>query len=158
MCGKLFSAGLICQMLIHSIFGCCWHHSHHPTAETVAQTEKAEEHTHPSITHKCRHHHKGCKRAGTPKALVTTETSAESGKSDSPLPAPCDEERCVYVVAVVQDSVLLSYDWLSANDILPFERVSLEPLFQSLSDIVPATAQPQATSLERCALLQTWLI
>ena len=152
MCAKVINAVLILQMLSCSIFGCCWHHAHaagHSTCchTTVAQTEPPAHH---HADDKCCHQHGPAESADAKKA---------GEGAHCPAPKPCDEARCLFV------KVLSSSD--SAEDLfklMAFQAIEFSPFveFVTSEPIVVRHDRPVAlrcpSPVERCALLQAWLI
>lgn len=151
MFAKVINAVLILQVLAHSIFGCCWHHDH-ATGSTACSHRAVA--TAPAETGKCRHHDHSDHRHAS-EALPNAQAPAEPQPHRQP---PCDEESCLFVHSVItdaSDALLLS---LALDDCCvlptPIQTIATVPTFARW----PGRTSVCLTSVERCALLQAWLI
>lgn len=149
MCGNVVSLIALVPMLIHSIFGCCWHHGHSHSghehfAAALINSDASLGHGHAGPSN--------CSGHGSPSP------GGERHSDDIPPEPPCDDDRCVHseIVATV-----------------PGQLVSLE--FSGLTYHIPADQQVRLklrtavwgelrdwsfshSARERRALTQVWLI
>lgn len=104
MFSRVASLLALLLMLLHSILGCCWHHSHHsacnPENSRVVGQSSVESPAHTD------HATSPCHRHGT----------GNPGESPTePCPdSPCDEERCLFAstsMGVVLQTVALGWGW-----------------------------------------------
>lgn len=148
MCAKVINAVLILQVLAHSIFGCCWHHAHTDCTHVAVAHVGASGLSH--ATHKCGHEH-------GPLQVADADTTFP----DAPCPAPksCDNARCLFVKAQPGGDLTETLFKLMAFQAIAFSRfaefVSEEPI---VAPRPPHIALRCYSSVERCALLQAWLI
>lgn len=134
-------------MLWHGIGGCCWHHSH----DVCTALQAAEGHG----VCECGHRHAESVHAG---AKHFHGTSATHDDSESPWHGDhdCGEGNCVYVKT-------------SSPDVVDLAGLPL-PVVYSIADCSHCgetylrrltereTEAPAPSSLERCALTQSWLL
>lgn len=139
MCAKIISAVLTLQMLMCSFLGCCWHHTHCSDTACAPTTER----------HSCCHS----------DDEQAEDRSAENCPSEqSPAQLPCDEERCVFAKALPVDSLeLLFRSMMTEGYFILTPTVETQRTALSFSQTTRFTSCC-ATSAERCAVLQVWLI
>ncbi|MEJ7590526.1 MAG: hypothetical protein WKF77_03195 [Planctomycetaceae bacterium] len=135
---KLIVSVTLLPMLLHSIFGCCWHHAHSecddPCVRLTADSHAGHSHAH-------------CQ-------------CVEDNDPNSPSPSgddePCDDVRCVYIAAKPV-GVTFAFELYEHGEILDVSG------FQFLS--APATKlmnldqnRTVVAALEQCALTQVWIV
>lgn len=159
MCGKLLKAALICQMLVHAIFGCCWHHTHCPPGDGGGPQASEERERLETRQHRhCRHPHATRKTTETEQAVANAGTRGNSTAPQDELPAPCEEERCAYLTGLAPDSTPVRFNQTDVGLSSPLERVTSLHGAGLLRSNPPACRREGLTPGERCARLQTWLI
>lgn len=135
MWAKVIVSVTLLPMLIHSIFGCCWHHAHSDgNLNGVAST---------SESHCCHKHH--ASKPSDPVPPVPCEHDE-----------PCDDMRCVYLAAEPARSQLVQdlHEHFATLDCC----CSL-----ILNVILPAPARTQQCKRvplpsQHCALTQVWVV
>lgn len=141
---------MIAVMLLHSICGCCWHHSHDECcssgAECHADHVAAETHdSHDGHSDTCGHSH-------------VADHSPVSGETphEPHAPGPCNHEECVYVAAkVLGGPVTFEFAFVTSLD-CPCAAGAVVDLHRRVET---AEASPRRlSSLEACALLQVWRV
>ena len=144
MWAKLIVSVTLLPVLVHSIFGCCWHHAHsegslncvHSTTETRSCDQHQHGHRHPH--------------------------DDRSEQNDPILPEPCEHEdscngvRCVYLVAEpVQNEIAVD---------LNTQFAAFDGCCTVILNTVTAPWQnPQRCAnaplpSQRCALTQVWVV
>jgi len=155
MNGRIVSLIALVPMLFHSMFGCCWHHSHdhaEPTLGVVEcdghATDSADDHDAPDLCHSdcvCFH------VAGS--ATERAPCGDHSGSS-----RPCDDERCSYVGALttlVSQPISLKL-WAPVQFVFADLHVALQSLLTACREPLERSRVP--SSLERRAFIQVWQI
>lgn len=147
------------SILLHSLFGCCWHHSHVCACETHAVSARS---TSPVDASSCPC---GCDAsafasgdADIPRAMEALRESLCDPQSsdDSPCePRHCDHDRCVYVNATVtMPTVVATYGWCLPA--LVSDPPESRMPWSAFNDPSPAGQKPGGASLR--AFLQIWRI
>jgi len=131
-------------MLVHSIFGCCWHHAHFDHVD-VCETPSVAADIH---RHQCTHDHSwGSANAETPTSNVPAPCKHQT---------PCDEVRCVFLAATPH-RFAFAFE-LTAKFVVPEANCSVT-LRNSLVSLRTVTASRELpTSQEHCALIQVWIV
>lgn len=144
MCNRLIVSVTLLPMLLHSIFGCCWHHTHFDHADAY-RTSVVHADIHP---HQCTHHR--C------LGIAKSETST----SGIPVPCqhhtPCDEERCVFLSAKL---LRIAFAFAVTAEFVAPEAgwsVTLHTSLPSLRALAASHETP--TSPEHCAQIQVWIV
>ena len=141
---------MIAVMLLHSILGCCWHHSHEEVGcgcVTIAHSDESSGHSHGTCSYSsdydCDHDH--------------SDAGPGEESRDVPHPnAPCDHDECVYMTgqglsapASLDVAFVPSLDCPCATGLVADIHRRVET----------AEASPRrASSLDSCALLQVWRV
>jgi hypothetical protein len=87
MRSRLVSLMLIVPMLLHGVFGCCWHHDHaHPSESDARESGIACSHV--------GHHHASSATPSIPANDKLSNVDKESDQDEN-----CLEQRCDYVSA-----------------------------------------------------------
>jgi len=148
MSGKVVSLIALVPMLIHSIFGCCWHHAHsvpgHNHAIVITIGGKAL----PD------HVHSNCHVHGSSSSVGDEEHHPD----DHPAELPCEEDRCVYsgaAATVVSQFVSLEM-WGFTHFILADQQVLRQSRLTAWGELCDWSISHSAR--ERRALIQVWLI
>jgi hypothetical protein len=149
MPAKLIHAVVLLQMLAHSIFGCCWHHSHAEGQTGCQHATVAHAH---EAANSCGHH---SHEHPADRASNSTPDSGQSPHRNQ----PCDEERCQYLVT---ESTQIS------DSERPFQMIAFDCVDAHLAvsgcgsvhgiDRFRERPSSSLSAVQRCALLQTWLI
>jgi len=149
MSGNVVSLIALIPMLIHSIFGCCWHHAHshaghdHVVA-VVIDGDLSLDHAHAG--------HSSCPSHGSPAS------GGESHSDDHPAESPCEEDRCVYsgmVTTVVPQFFSLEM-WGPTQFVLADLQVVQQSQLTAWGELRDWSFSHSAR--ERRALTQVWLI
>ncbi len=152
MTGNVVSLIALVPMLVHSIFGCCWHQDHsrldheHVAIAVTIESGSSSGHAHGS--------HAGCSFHGSPADEGEGNRCSEDHSGDR----PCEEGPCAYsevVITTASQFVSLKM-WWSAQ----FAVVGL-PVVQPSGLMVwnQLRGWPRSHSArERRALTQVWLI
>lgn len=144
MCMRLIVLVTLLPMLVHSILGCCWHHTHSDQV-AVCETPSVQADIH---RHQCTHHH--CS-AGANIEVPTSQTPAPCKHH-----APCDDVDCVFLAA---KSLRIAFAFeLTAKFVVPEANwsVMLRNSLRSLRTLAASREMP--TSQEHCALIQVWIV
>lgn len=149
MTGNVVSLIALVPMLVHSIFGCCWHHAHSHSGHdhvvsAVVGGDSSLDHAHAS--------HSGCPFHGTPAS------GGDSPAGDHPAESPCDEDRCIYSgLTTTVASQLVSLElWQLTHFILADRQVQRQSCMIAWGEICDPAISHSAR--ERRALTQIWLI
>lgn len=134
---------MIVVMLLHGIFGCCWHHGHDACCtggESGILSAPGQ------CSAVCCHN---------PRCAESSQNSGEPSESPAAPDDCCSEGECVYLDAKVVDVSPIIFLALASNwDVCP-------SIYERLVDrrIEIATTPPLYLSApEACALLQVWRI
>lgn len=144
MWAKLVVSVTLLPMLIHSMAGCCWHHSHSRTdlfcehANVAPRAEHRDDVGHMDADVQCSKH--------------TEPVSPSPCEKDS----PCDDVCCVYLAAEPERSELTFelYEQFTAFDVSGIMVLGLT---------APTPKNPHQThqvsgALQHCALTQVWVV
>ncbi len=172
MSGKLVSLMALIPMLVHSIFGCCWHHSHacHSQGQSVALTVASAGERAVGLC--CRHADAGrsnCRsprraaNSGTGNSRIANSRSAEveAGAVHDRLPTgfpPCEEDRCLYsgmITTIVSPCSSLECQGDISFLVIDWPLLQQEPA-ATVSERADRTWPYSAH--ERCAISQVWQI
>lgn len=153
---------LLAVMLIHSVFGCCWHHAHscacdHET-QASTRTNSPASHNHRgcvhrevshTVRHSCAHHHHHT------HSVVTGQPLADQDQEPVPHRHQCDHGTCTFVV----DSGRIAIPDLDLVQpfIVDFECLMRPTAPQAIHEYRETHTFPGTAAL-RCAVLQVWLI
>jgi hypothetical protein len=148
MCAKVINAVLILQVLVHSIFGCCWHHDH--ATEPTVCSDRADAPAQVQ-TCKCRHHDHFVDLEHVSGAMAKTQSPPQPHRHP-----PCDEEQCLFVHAPVGDASRAALLALDVSCVLPTQILNFPVV--STGARIPERSPVWWTSAERCALFEAWLI
>lgn len=149
MSGKVVSLIALVPMLIHSIFGCCWHHAHSHAGQdhvvaVMIDGDSSLDHAHAG--------HSSCPSHGSPTS------DGEGHSDDHPAESPCEEDRCVYsgVTATVV-SQLVSLEMCGfTHFVLADQQVLQQSCLTVWGDLRDLSISHSAR--ERRAIIQIWLI
>lgn len=143
MSSRLLSLLLVVPMLLHGVFGCCWHHDHGAAAEHSGHS-----------THSCEAQHHGDLLVSHSSATIAdepmsfeTEPSQEQG---------CSEQRCDYVAT---DRVRLETG--KAVTALPLVSLLASTIAGHVAApvrLMPAASKDPGAKLRPHARCQVWLI
>ena len=142
---------MIAVMLLHSILGCCWHHSHEDSncgcvavfcSTGTEQTSSHAECSH-SGDHDCDGEHSG--------ACPGDDSEGAPHRHD-----PCDHDECVYMIAKVVGAPLS----FSVAFAVTLDAPCATGLITDIHRRVEiAEASPRrGSSMDSCALLQVWRV
>lgn len=139
MWAKLIVSATLLPGMVHSIFGCCWHHAH--SAETVKFVAVAA--ADQSLIH-CHGHHHCCHQEKS-----NVPTPCEDHKS-------CDDMSCVYltVKAVRSESLPNLREVVAASDSVHVPL--LNATVMASGDSHPGLCV--SSSLQHRALTQVWVV
>ncbi len=149
MYGNVVSLIALVPMLMHSIFGCCWHHAHTHAEQVhvlsgVSESDASLYHIHAS--------HQGC------SSRCLSASDEENYPCNSPAESPCEEDRCAYQGVVT--TVVLQFWGLESCGFTQFIFADLHVTQQS--QLVTLGELPDRllshSARERRALAQIWLI
>ena len=151
---------VLAVMLIHSVFGCCWHHAHscacdHETQVSARMDSAALPHrggcthreTPHQVRHSCAHHH-------TPPA-ITGQPPADQDQEPVPHRHQCEHGPCTFVVdsgriAIPDLDLVLPF-------VVDFEFLMRPTAPQVIHEYRENHTFPRTAAL-RCAVLQVWQI
>lgn len=138
----LVQSAMITVMLLHSIWGCCWHHDHDHSS---CQSAVGHATGHASHSHDCGHSDAG-----------HSHDSEDPCDSPDHPHVPCDHDECVYLL-VKAAGVPSSLD---VATIACFDRVWPVRSFAEVHRCVETavTSSRSFTALDSCALLQVWRV
>lgn len=144
MWAKLIFLGTLLPLLIHSIFGCCWHQVHDAGKFQLAGSSIASHvgHSHGYNPHS---HHAQCPEDSEP--IVPTPCRHHR---------PCDDVRCVYIEAefVRLEFFLTWYEHVAALNVGGMMYRS--PLSTTPGN--PNQTQKVLAVMQHCALKQVWVV
>jgi hypothetical protein len=90
-------------VLIHSVLGCCWHHSHQCEWDGVSGVPQSAEQSRLAHQHRgCSHHHRDTRTFTRHES--DNHRQRESGGGDSSDHGHCDGGGCVFVSIVPTDA------------------------------------------------------
>ncbi len=142
---------MLLTMLLHSVFGCTWHHFHMCHAARTSPTETSTQ----SKSHSCsRHHRHHSKRS-------VSENSSPNGIPAEPVSAPCDPTSgcdhsvCSFIVSGI-NSELFQWD-VQLCIATEFVDVPASGACQREST-APGWQSDGWCAAEFCAHLQVWQI
>lgn len=150
MCGKIASLIALLPMLIHSIFGCCWHHAHCHVGHACSAVSSADEH---SASDHCHLGDSDCRHDRSTDASGETHL-AEQDSDD----APCDEDRCAHGEMLI--TTVSPFMGLQVWAITQCAVTGASSVQQSEFTVWGNSQDklPSCSSRERRALTQVWLI
>ena len=149
MSGNVVSLIALIPMLIHSIFGCCWHHAHshaghdHVVA-VVIDGDLSLDHAHAG--------HSSCPSHGSPAS------GGESHSDDHPAESPCEEDRCIYsgMVTTAAPQLASLRIWGFTHFILADLQILQQSRLTAWDDLRDWSLSRSAQ--KHRALIQIWLI
>lgn len=144
MWSYFLTAVTLLPMLSHSIVGCCWHHDHATSSDSLCHSEHADN----SLESSCYHGH------------YAHPLASEKEDSQSPAPyEPCRESKCQYVVSSPL-KVTDNFDaWRGGNSLVMEWSSSAEIAVVASRDSLPDRSDPvPGDAAARRAALQIWRI
>lgn len=155
---------VLAVMLVHSVFGCCWHHTHTCACAHETQVCSGSDHgtaaqTYPDgcshqemnrrVAHRCTHHHDHASH--TPHEQSPTGNDQEPG----PHRHQCEHGNCTFVVE--SGRIALSDLDLIQAFVVDYDCL-LRPMdTQAFHENLEFSTLPRTAAL-RCAVLQVWQI
>ena len=144
-------------MLAHSMWGCCWHHSHgvdHPAACAVARS--GHRHVAAHVGRDIAGHSNRCcddRSRSVDRGVYVYEDDAEH--NDGPAHEPCDEVRCTFVTTSP-----VNFDGLLAATVAiwPMAPELSAPLTKVASRKHAADTRAPLSAPSLRAMTQTWLL
>lgn len=98
MCRLFVVAATMLLMLVHSILGCCWHHTHAVQHVCVSEQSDTELLRHDRVQKSCGHGHQheaSHEKTNIAKLSLVTTESPDDSDCPSDDQSPCEEDRCV---------------------------------------------------------------
>ena len=141
MWAKLIVSVTLLPMLIHSTFGCCWHHAH---SECDLSCVRSTVRSHAG---QCQHSHAPAQCLENTKPFVPAPCGRDK---------PCDDVCCVYLAAE-SVRIVFSFDLHAYATILN----SSSFMYRGVSPTTPTNAYRNRcvfTAVEHCALTQVWVV
>jgi hypothetical protein len=147
MVRSLAIAATLLPMLFHSIFGCCWHHTHVGVAGQSGQVAEPQ--------HNCQghQHHE--------PALPSNPQDCESDTSRSDLPCcpadqRCDEERCTFIWS---DTLRLEFPEMAVRaEVASLEKLNVLPASNRSVFMLMLIKNAPAQLPSPRALSEVWIV
>lgn len=141
---KFVALVTLLPMLVHSIFGCCWHHAHCEQMEAFPDAYSHNE----AHLNQCGHHHH------------SENMNAEGQTSQVPVPfeqhEPCEDGHCVFLTA---SSLRIAFASESMADFVVPEADCAGALCDSQTSLRCLVASRDLpTPQQHCALIQVWIV
>lgn len=141
---KFVALVTLLPMLVHSIFGCCWHHAH---CEQMEASPTANSHNE-AHSHQCGHHH------------YSENVNTEGRTSQVPAPfeqhEPCEDGRCVFLTA---SSLRIAFaSELMADFVVPEADCVGASCDSQTSLSCQGASRDLPTPQQHCALIQVWIV
>ena len=140
----------LATMLVHSLFGCCWHHAHAPEAPATANVQQKSAHTH------CHGRPGNARRDVEDASTISSEGNSEF--PDDHQGRPCDEEVCTFVGSSSVKVKTPSQFPSGGSLCLPCLTLPAAEARQTLSAGTNRALSTRAPSVRICQLTQVWLL
>ena len=169
---SVFSSALhflaLVSFTVHTVFGCCAHHSHADQTQCCATAEHACDHDHSQQACEDHSHANCCDHSSHSvsdeiDSQVTFlcgghQCSEHEGEHHNHAPHKCCELRCVYITAAVVSTVdLFDNDALMVAMLPTDARWHISKLYFDQNSHHLGTSDIRPVSV-RCALMQSWQI
>ena len=153
MFSQLATALTLLAMLVHSMLGCCWHHSHGARADSGGcavdgdHRDEVKSKSPPRVC--CGHRH------APSSAPASRDATDENSPSDNPRGC-CEEGSCVYTTS---SEVKLPSDFVQFASLMPPMRETLTLCLHSVAVLATIeNGHPARPAAEVRAEWQVWLI
>ena len=140
-----------CMLVVHLVFGCCWHHTHQCEAsccETSAPTVGSCP---------CSHHHHDHSHHGEDNQRYHEHKANQQSDPEGPGEHDCEDQSCVYVTTNVtpeQRGRFIQVSWPRLDDQLLVSQLDIRHAqFRWLDTSLPSSCPPLRPHLMNQVLL-----